>query len=57
MTIKELRTKTNMSQSKFADYTGIPVGTIQNWEQDKRKTPDYVLSLIEYKLRNEHIIE
>lgn len=47
MTIKKLRTMTGMSQNDFSKYTGIPVRTIQSWEQGWRQPPDYVLNLIE----------
>ena len=57
MNIKELRTKTGLSQSKFAALVGIPVKTIQNWEINKRTPPDYVISLIEYKLKKEGLID
>ncbi len=45
-TIKELRSKTNMSQSKFAAYLGIPVANIQHWEQGVTNPPNYLVSLI-----------
>lgn len=48
-----LRKNTGMSQNDFAEYLGIPVGTLRNWEQGICKCPPYVLKLIEYKLRNE----
>lgn len=57
MNIKELRAASGMSQSEFAKYFGIPKHTLQNWEQGQRKCPDYLLELIEYKLRNENIIK
>jgi putative transcriptional regulator len=47
MTIKELRKKTNLSQSKFAKKFGIPVGTLAHWEQGVRTPPNYVISMIE----------
>jgi DNA-binding transcriptional regulator YiaG len=53
MNIKELRTLTGMSQSQFADYFHIPKATLQNWEQGRRECPEYVLKLIEYKLKKE----
>ena len=56
MNIKELRTASGMSQSQFAEYFGIPLDTLQNWEQGRRKCPDYLLDLIEYKLKKENII-
>jgi DNA-binding transcriptional regulator YiaG len=57
MTIKELRTQTGMSQQAFADYFKIPCKTIRNWEQGSRECNEYILELIEYKLKNEGIIK
>lgn len=57
MKIKELRKLTGMSQSQFADYFNIPIKTVQNWETDRRKCADYIVDLIEYKLRKEKIIK
>lgn len=56
MNIKELRTASGMSQSQFSAYFSIPLDTLQNWEQGRRKCPDYLLDLIEYKLKKENII-
>lgn len=53
MTIKELRDKMGLSQSKFADYIGIPVRTLQTWEQGSRTPPEYVMGLIERVMRLE----
>ena len=36
MTLKELRERTGLSQSKFAEKVGISVRTYQNYEQEKR---------------------
>ena len=57
MDIKDLRLRTNLSQTKFADVVGIPVRTIQKWEQGERVPPDYVIKLIEYFLKNERLID
>ena len=46
-----------MTQKVFAEYFGIPKRTVENWEGDQRKCPEYLLSLMAYKLRNENIIE
>lgn len=53
MNIKELRAASGMSQSEFAKYFGIPKDSLQNWEQGRRKCPEYLLNLIEYKLNAE----
>lgn len=57
MTIKELRTQTGMSQSQFSKYFNIPSSTLKKWEQEQRKCPEYLLELIEYKLRTENLIK
>ncbi len=36
MTLKELRERTRLSQSKFANEVGIPLKTLQNYEQGRR---------------------
>lgn len=57
MTIKEMRIMTGMSQVKFSEYLYIPKRTIEDWEAERRKCPDYVRILIEYKLKNENLIK
>lgn len=57
MTIKELRQQAGMSQIAFGDYFSIPVRTIQNWENEINQCADYLLKLMEYKLKNEGIIQ
>lgn len=56
-TIKELRQSAEMTQQAFADYFGIPKRTIENWEGSQRKCPEYLLDLIEYKLKAENKIK
>lgn len=51
-----LRGKTHLSQADFARLLHIPLSTLQAWEQKKRKPPDYVVSLIEYRLKKERYI-
>ena len=55
MTFKELLAQSGMTRKQFAEYFNIPYRTIQNWELGLRKCPDYLLELMEYKLRNEGI--
>lgn len=60
MTIREMITSTGLSQRAFAELLGIPLRTIECWCSEslssRRTCPDYVLSLIEYKLRNERML-
>lgn len=44
--IKELRKKTGLSQSKFSSKFGIPVRTLQQWEQGISAPPDYVVRMM-----------
>lgn len=57
MTIKELRASTGLTQRQFGDYFGIPLRTVQNWEGGQRACPDYLLSLMVYKLTSEGLIK
>lgn len=54
--IKALRLATGMSQGKFCEYIKIPKKTFASWEQGIRVPPDYIIELIEYKLRGEGLI-
>lgn len=47
MTVKEIRTSTGLSQTKFGEKYGIPMRTIQDWEAGIRKPPEYVVTLLE----------
>lgn len=55
MTINNLRNLTNMTQKEFGEYLNIPIRTIQNWESEHRKPPEYVTELIEYKIKKEKL--
>lgn len=57
MTINELRERSGMNRSQFVEYFGIPYRTIQDWELGNRKCPEYLLELMEYKLKHEGIIK
>lgn len=57
MNILELRRKTGFSQSEFSAYIGVPLKTLQNWEQGTRKPPDYLICLVEKVLRYEGVID
>ena len=51
----ELRSSTGMSRREFCKYFEIPYRTLQDWELGNRKMPDYLLRLIEYKIRMEKL--
>lgn len=45
--VKEIRKKTKMTQKEFALFFGIPLSTVQHWEQGVRYPPDYVVAMLE----------
>lgn len=53
MTIKEIRALTGLSQPKFCQKYHIPLNTFVRWEQGKREPPDYVVELLEFKVRED----
>lgn len=55
-TVNDLRVKSGMTRSQFAEYFSIPYRTVQDWELGNRKCPEYLLKLMEYKLVNETLI-
>ena len=50
MDIKKLRQTTGLSQPKFAELFGIPLGTLRNWEQGIATPPSYVSTMIENRI-------
>lgn len=52
-----LRKETGMKRTEFAKYFGIPYRTMQDWELGNRKMPEYLLRLMEYKVRIELLKE
>lgn len=57
MTFNELRKLSGMNQTEFGLYFGIPRRTVQNWDLGLRECPEYLLKLMEYKLKKENIIK
>ena len=45
--IKKLRNIIGISQTKFGDLYGIPMRTIQNWENGVSEAPGYVVDVLE----------
>lgn len=41
--LKDLRCKLKMSQTKFSEYIGVPMRTLQNWEYGVHRIPEYVV--------------
>lgn len=52
-TIKEMRQRTGLSQSQFAEKFGIPVRTIQKWEIGASKPKPYLLHMMQEMLKQD----
>jgi len=53
----DLRKETGMKRTDFANYFNIPYRTLQDWELGNRRIPEYLLRLMEYKIRMEAFLE
>ena len=51
--VKELRQRKDMTQKAFAEYLGIPLRTIEQWEGNKRTPPEYLLNLIKFRIEHD----
>ena len=47
MDIVTLRKKNHMKRADFAEYFGIPVRTLEKWEQGVSSPPSYVYRMME----------
>jgi transcriptional regulator with XRE-family HTH domain len=56
MSIKEMRMQTGLSQSRFANLFDIPIATLRDWEQERRKPPVYVINMIQEILEYKGLI-
>ena len=55
MDIREMRLRLGDTQSEFASRYNIPFRTIQNWETGIRKPPEYVIDLLENRIKEDLI--
>lgn len=51
--LRKMRDDLSLNRREFAESFGIPLRTMEDWETGRRKMPDYLLRLMEYKLRME----
>ena len=50
-----LRKSTAMNRRQFCEYFGIPYRTVTDWELGHRTMPEYLLRLMQYKVRMEKL--
>ena len=55
MNIREMRIQLGDTQSEFAARYNIPFRTVQNWETGKRTPPEYIINLLEQRIREDLI--
>jgi DNA-binding transcriptional regulator YiaG len=55
--LKKLRESTGMNRKEFCEYFEIPYMTETDWELGKRRVPQYLLRLMEYKVRIEQLVD
>lgn len=55
MTIRDMRTQLGVTQSEFATRYNIPFRTVQNWETGLRKPPEYIVKLLESRIKEDLI--
>ena len=55
MELRELRTQLGDTQSEFAGRYGIPFRTVQDWEAGIRKPPEYLIKLLERRVREDMV--
>ena len=53
----QIKERSGMNWKEFSAYFQIPYRSVQDWERGNRKMPEYVLRLMEYKLRMEKLID
>lgn len=51
--IREMRIRMGATQSEFAARYNIPYRTIQNWETGMRKPPQYIMDLLESRMKSD----
>lgn len=55
MDIREMRTRLGETQNEFAARYSIPFRTVQNWETGIRKPPEYIIELLESRVKTDLI--
>ena len=53
--LRKLRESTGMNRKEFCKYFEIPYMTETDWELGNRRVPQYLLRLMEYKIRMEKL--
>lgn len=52
--IKEIRALTGLSQAAFCEKYHIPRRTLEDWERSLKQPPEYVIELLEFKVKSDY---
>jgi putative transcriptional regulator len=55
--VKAIRAQLHQSQREFAQLIGVSVGTLQNWEQGRRKPEGPARALLQVALHNPQAVQ
>lgn len=44
--VKKLRTDKKLTQAEFSKLTGVPLRTLQDWEEGKHKPKEYIVNML-----------
>lgn len=55
--VKAIRTQLHQSQREFAQLIGVSVGTLQNWEQGRRKPEGPARALLQVAMHNPQAVQ
>lgn len=54
MKVRDIRNLTGLSQVKFCKKYKIPRRTLEDWESGKSKAAEYLIELLEFKVRHDY---
>lgn len=54
---KSIRGVSQLTQAEFANRYGIPLRSVENWEGEKRRPPEYLISLLAYAVYSDTVSE
>lgn len=55
LTIKEIRERSGLSRSEICELLDVPYRTLQNWELGERIPPEYLVALIDFRVRHREL--
>ena len=53
--IKDIRERSGLSRGEMCKLLGVPYRTLQNWELGERIPPEYLVELIDFRVRHREL--